>query len=146
MAKKFGLIEAKRATAFARSRGRKLTPEVVFGVEVGIAALGYENVASAEAHAEAEVQTKTATNATRAVLVAEGDGIALATRLRQRCDNVVATVRELADKIVHSVTAHYRVAASRAEAKAEAKANAYRATARAAEKAAAEAGEIADLF
>src|SRR3989338_1054864 len=105
MAKKFGLKEAKKASAFARSRGRKLTPEIVFGVEVAIAGLGFENVASAEARAEADVQARVATEATRAALAAEGDGIALAARLRQRCDNIVSDVRAFADKIVNAVTA-----------------------------------------
>ena len=144
--KKFGLVEAKRVLAFARSRDRQLTQEAVFWVEVAIVSVGFKNTAAAEACADIALHASIASAANRAAGHTVAHGTSRSEAFRRRCDNIVSAVRNTAEKIVSAITEHYRTAISRAQAKEEARADMHFAKAQKAVMARAEAQEIADLF
>lgn len=143
---KFGLKDAERALGVLKAKNVQVSTKDAAMLAALIEAMGVPNVAHQQAAAEEQHQKAVAHFALRNAQDAEAAGTAKANGLRQRCDNAVATIRALVEKVVTAVADHYRALAARAEEHAEAKAEALRAEAREAEGARAKAQEIADLF
>lgn len=142
MAKKFGLVEARRAVEFARARCREVTPDVAFGIEIGFASQGMPITVQEDAATEIAAQRDKAS-------AARGKAANLQDRARAKAEAIRKAFMRFANATEKLVARVKQIAWRRAEAKLDDAALAARAQVRIAQAAEAEAkvaGEIADLF